>query len=82
MRTVYSSRYRTLLERLKAARRAASLSQAEVAKAFGRPQSFVSKCESGERRIDVLELDRFATGLSSPDRRRHGGAAAPGGPMD
>jgi transcriptional regulator with XRE-family HTH domain len=60
VRTVYSTRYRRLLERLRAARREAALSQAEVAAVFGKPQSFVSKCESGERRIDVLELDRFA----------------------
>ena len=60
MRTVYSTRYRRLLERLRSARREAALSQAEVAARFGTPQSFVSKCESGERRIDVLELDRFA----------------------
>ena len=60
MRTVYSSRYRRLLDRLRTARREAALSQTQVARAFGKPQSFVSKCESGERRIDVLELDRFA----------------------
>jgi transcriptional regulator with XRE-family HTH domain len=60
VRTVYSTRYRRLLERLRSARRESALSQAEVAAAFGKPQSFVSKCESGERRIDVLELDRFA----------------------
>jgi transcriptional regulator with XRE-family HTH domain len=60
VRTVYSTRYRRLLERLRSARREAALSQAAVAAAFGKPQSFVSKCESGERRIDVLELDRFA----------------------
>jgi len=36
------------------------MTQAQVARAFGRPQSFVSKCESGERRVDVLELGEFA----------------------
>ena len=32
----------------------------EVAQALGRPQSFVAKCESGERRLDVVELADFA----------------------
>lgn len=36
------------------------LTQAQVARAVGRPQSFVSKCESGERRIDAVELLEFA----------------------
>lgn len=60
MRSVYSSRYRRLLKRLQAARLEAGLTQAAVAQAFGRPQSFVSKCESGERRIDAIELGEFA----------------------
>lgn len=60
MATVYSTAYRRLLERLRAARRQAGLTQVQVARAFGRPQSFVAKCESGERRIDAIELARFA----------------------
>jgi len=36
------------------------LTQEQVAAALNRPQSFVSKCESGERRIDVVELEDFA----------------------
>ncbi len=60
MSSTHSARYKRLLDRLLAARQAAGLTQAEVARAFGRPQSFVSKCESGERRIDAVELDEFA----------------------
>ena len=32
----------------------------EVAQRLRKPQSFVSKCESGERRVDVVEVERFA----------------------
>jgi len=32
----------------------------KVARKLGRQQSFVSKCESGERRVDVVELAEFA----------------------
>lgn len=60
LRSVYSPRYRFLIERLKQARLEAGLTQAQVAEAFGHAQSFVSKCESGERRVDVVELERFA----------------------
>ncbi len=55
-----SAAYRLFLTRLREARRAAGLTQAEVAAKLRRPQSFVSKCESGERRVDVVELQEFA----------------------
>ncbi len=49
-----------MLKRLRKARTAAGLTQVEVAEALGRPQSYVTKCELGERRIDPIELQRFA----------------------
>jgi transcriptional regulator with XRE-family HTH domain len=49
-----------MLAGLRTARQEAGLTQAEVAAHFERPQSFVSKCESGERRIDPTELGAFA----------------------
>lgn len=49
-----------MLRRLRDTRQQAGFTQAKVAAALKRPQSFVSKCESGERRIDVIELDDFA----------------------
>jgi transcriptional regulator with XRE-family HTH domain len=45
-----------MLARLVEARRSAGLNQVELAEKLGRPQSFVSKIEKGDRRIDVLEL--------------------------
>ncbi len=66
MRSVHSARYKAFLAQLRRARLEAGLTQAQVAKALGRPQSFVSKCESGERRLDVVELEEFARVYAKP----------------
>lgn len=55
MSTIHSPRYRQFLKKLRAARLDAGLTQQEAARALRKPQSFVSKCESGERRVDVVE---------------------------
>lgn len=60
MRSLHSQAYRQFLEQLRRARQEAGLTQVQVAEHLGRPQSYVSKCESGERRIDVIELAEFA----------------------
>lgn len=60
MRSTHSPAYREFLTRLIAARKAAGLTQVKAAAALGRPQSFVSKCETGERRVDVVELLELA----------------------
>lgn len=51
------------------ARKATGLTQAELAEALGKPQSFVAKYENGERRIDVVEfVDITAVlGISTSD---------------
>jgi len=36
------------------------MSQSEVGRLLRKPQSYVSKCESGERRVDIVELEAFA----------------------
>jgi len=56
----YRHRYAQFLGRLKQARVEAGLTQVDVANSIKRPQSFVSKIESGERRVDVVELDELA----------------------
>lgn len=52
--------YKLLIERLKAARAQSGLTQIDVAKKLGTTQSFVSKVENGERRLDVVEMLRLA----------------------
>ena len=56
----YRHRYAEFLRRLKEARRESGLTQVQVAAKLKRPQSFVSKTESGERRVDVVELFEMA----------------------
>jgi transcriptional regulator with XRE-family HTH domain len=55
----HSKQYERLLSILREARKEAGLTQTQVAAKFGSHASFVSKIESGERRIDVIELAEF-----------------------
>lgn len=71
-KNLYTLRQRVLLDELRTVRQEAGLRQDDVAQTLGRPQSFVSKYESGERRLDVLELLDVcqALGLSLSDFTR------------
>ncbi len=59
-------RYQAFLERLKRTRLDAGLTQVEVAAKVGRPQTWVSKCELGERRVDFVELEDLAAACGKP----------------
>lgn len=59
-RSVHSTRYKAMLAQLRRAREDAGLTQIDVAKALRKTQSFISKCERGERRIDPIDLADFA----------------------
>lgn len=56
MRGIPADRYLEFQTRLRCARLEANLTQHQVARSLGVSQSWVSKCESGERRVDILEL--------------------------
>ena len=68
-KSVHTRAYTVLRERLVAARHAAGLTQQQLAKKIGRPQSFVAKYEGGERRIDLVEFLEIATVLGVDARR-------------
>ena len=51
------------METLIAAREEAGLTQVELAARLGTTQSFISKCERGERRIDVVEFVAFVIAM-------------------
>ena len=59
-KSIHSKEYKVVLARLKKARLEAGLTQVQVANKLGHHQSYVSKIESGERRVDVVELNKFA----------------------
>ncbi|HEY1803200.1 MAG TPA: helix-turn-helix transcriptional regulator [Terracidiphilus sp.] len=56
--------YKKFRELLVEVRRAAGFTQAELSQRLNRPQSFVSKYERGERRLDVVEFGEVAKALS------------------
>ncbi|MBS0206649.1 MAG: helix-turn-helix transcriptional regulator [Planctomycetes bacterium] len=58
-KSLYSPTYARFLVELRNTRLDAGLTQIDAAERLGRPQSFVSKCESGERRVDVAEFLAF-----------------------
>ncbi len=60
VRSAETEEYKALLRTLIAARRHSGLTQQEVAARLGKPQSYVSKIERGERRMDVVEFLRLA----------------------
>jgi transcriptional regulator with XRE-family HTH domain len=65
---VYSEAHGRFLERLREARLMANLTQEAVAKRLRRPQSFISKCESGERPVDVVELGLKSLAVGNLER--------------
>lgn len=59
----YNQRYRRFCFLLEQARKRAGVTQTELANRLGRPQSYVSKYENGERRIDLVEFLEIADEL-------------------
>jgi DNA-binding XRE family transcriptional regulator len=62
-KSIYSAEYQRLCALLRELRLEAGLTQVQVAERLGVPQSFVSKYESGERRLDVIELHHVAEAI-------------------
>jgi len=60
MKSVHSKEYKIFLRRLYHARIQSGLTQSRVAELLGKPQSFISKCEQGERVVNVIDLYKFS----------------------
>lgn len=62
-RSPHTDPYMTLLEVLKEVRKESGTTQVDMSKRLKRPQSFVSKVETGERRLDFIELVAIARAM-------------------
>ena len=62
-KSIFSARQEKLQNLLRKTREDAGFTQVALAKKLKRPQSFVSKYESGERRLDLVELRQICTTL-------------------
>jgi len=60
VKSIHTKEYAYFVERLRQSRIESGLSQVEVAKKLHRPQSHISNIESGQQRVDIVELQRFA----------------------
>jgi transcriptional regulator with XRE-family HTH domain len=59
-KTIFNEDYKILIKKLKEARFEIGLDQKQVADILKKTQSYISKIESGQRRIDVIQLKSFA----------------------
>jgi transcriptional regulator with XRE-family HTH domain len=66
LKAIYSKDHKYTVEQLKRARLEANLDQQKVAGLLGRTQSYLSKVESGQRRVDTVQLKAFAKIYSKP----------------
>lgn len=60
IKSIQTKEYAYFVEKLRKARLEAGLTQTQAAKKIGRPQSRISNIESGQQRVDIIELKRFA----------------------
>ena len=64
MKSTYTEEYARSVSFLLEARKKQGLTQVELAEVLARPQSFVSKFENCERRLDVVEFLAVAAALN------------------
>lgn len=59
-KTIFTKEHKLLAEKLKTARTEAGLDQNQAANLLKKTQSYVSKIESGQRRVDIIQLKEFS----------------------
>jgi transcriptional regulator with XRE-family HTH domain len=68
-RSVFTDAYKSLIDILITARTEAGITQAELSLRLGKPQPFISKIETGVRRIDVIEFCVIARAMGDDPLR-------------
>ncbi len=63
-KSIHSSEYERFLALLRNTRVQSGLTQDDIATKLNATQSFVSKCERGERRLDIVELAAWCSALN------------------
>lgn len=63
MKSIRNPQYLEFISRLRSMRKKLNVSQIELAKKLSKPQSYISKVETGERRIDLIESLEICTAL-------------------
>ncbi|ATC65018.1 transcriptional regulator [Nibricoccus aquaticus] len=69
MKNIHSSDHKKLCELIRRLREEKGVTQHALAQKLEVPQSFVSKVETGERRLDILELRSVCLALEIPMKR-------------
>lgn len=64
-KSLNSEEHKILMDQLYRLRLSSGLRQTDLAEKLDVPQSFVSKIESGERRIDLIELRKVCIAMGS-----------------
>jgi transcriptional regulator with XRE-family HTH domain len=65
-KSIATREYRIFLRCLRATRKRLGVTQVQMADRLGQTQSWVSKCERGERRLDLVEARTFCTAMGAP----------------
>lgn len=64
-KSIFSGDYTLVLQLLRDARRRAGMTQEGLAERLGKTQSFISKCERGERRLDIVDVREICRALGT-----------------
>jgi transcriptional regulator with XRE-family HTH domain len=64
-KSIFTREYAVFLRTLRGVRRSARVTQVELASRLGQSQSFVSKCERGESRLDIIQVRAICAALGT-----------------
>jgi len=59
-KAIYTKDHKSIIKRLREARVSMGLEQKKVAEKLNKTQSYISKIECGQRRVDIVQLKKFA----------------------